>query len=236
MLLNKSVLAIVPARGGSKGVPRKNIRLLMGKPLVQYTIDLIKACEWIDSSLVSTDDEEILRLSNSLGMTAPFLRPTELSHDFVPDMPVLKHALLFEESRLGKQFDVVLMLQPTCPLRSPIDVLNCALLLLDGDFDAAWTVSETDLKYHPDKQLRISPNGEIVFFTEKGIEVVARQQLTQTYHRNGNTYAFTRNSILMSDSTLCGRTGALLLSDPQVNIDSPGDFLKAEALLRVKSH
>lgn len=232
MLANKSILAVVPARGGSKGVPRKNLRLLKGKPLIQYTIEVIKECHWIDHALVSTDDEEISKVAISLGMNVPFLRPLELAQDFVPDMPVLKHALEFEEKRLNKEFDVVLMLQPTCPLRVPSNMLECALLLLEGDYEAVWTVSQADLKYHPDKQLKISDSGHITFFTEKGGQIVARQQLSPTFYRNGNTYAFTRNSVLNSASTLSSKTGALLLKDDQVNIDSIEDFEKAERILQ----
>jgi CMP-N-acetylneuraminic acid synthetase len=232
MIRNKSILAIVPARGGSKGIPKKNIRLLAGKPLIQHTIEVINACDWIDVALISTDDEEIARICSDLDMSVPFLRPVELSHDLVSDMPVLKHALIFEESRLNRQFDIVLMLQPTCPLRHPTEVLDCLLLLLDGNFDATWTVSETDLKFHPDKQLRVSSGGEISFFTENAIQVIARQQLTSTYHRNGNTYAFTRDSILNSKSTLSGRTGALILKTPQINIDNLEDFYSAEIAIK----
>jgi CMP-N,N'-diacetyllegionaminic acid synthase len=226
-----SILAVVPARGGSKGVPKKNIRNLNGRPLIQHTLDVISACEWIDNVAVSTDDLEIMRVVKNLGFEVPFKRPARLATDDTPDMPVLKHALNQSERHFNRKFDVVIMLQPTNPLRKPQDVRVTVELLIDKEFDAVWTLSPTDIRFHPDKQLNLNSQGVLSFCTKNGRFISARQQLKTTYHRNGNTYAFTRHSILNSDSTMCANTGAVVFSDIQVNIDSIEDFTRAEEIL-----
>ena len=232
MIQEKQILAVIPARGGSKGIPKKNIHKILGKPLIEYTLDTLVKCDWIDKSVVSTDDVEIMNVVRSAGFEIHFQRPAPLAGDNVPDMPVLKHALIQSEICFKRKFDVIVMLQPTSPLRKPEDVRATVELLVERGLDAVWTLSETDLRYHPDKQLRINSDGSLEHYTDKGRLVTARQQLSRTYYRNGNTYAFTRSSILTSQSTLCANTGALVLQEAQVNIDSMQDIICAEKLLR----
>lgn len=232
MIQGKHILAVIPARGGSKGIPKKNIYKILGKPLIQYTLETLVECDWIDEFVVSTDDIEIMNVVRKAGFEIYFRRPASLAGDSVPDMPVLRHALIQSEIFFELNFDVIVMLQPTNPLRKPDDVRATVELLMDRELDAAWTVSETELRYHPDKQLRIESDGLLEHYTDKGRFVTARQQLNPTYYRNGNTYAFTRSSILTSQGTLCAKTGAVVLTDPQVNIDSMSDISYAEEIIR----
>src|SRR4051812_42339110 len=111
-----AVLALIPARGGSKGVPRKNIRALAGKPLLDYTIEAAGAARLVDAIVVTTDDEEIAAVARAGGASVPFLRPAALAQDTTPTLPVVQHAL-GELSRSGQEFNAVCLLQPTNPFR-----------------------------------------------------------------------------------------------------------------------
>src|SRR5262249_54021121 len=155
MYKNRRILAVVPARGGSKGVPRKNIHPLAGKPLIAHTGELVQSLGWFDRAVVSTDDALIAEAARQCGLEVPFFRPRELDGDLVSDYDVLQHALEETEREGGNRFDIVVMLQPTSPLRRPLHVQKAVDTLIDGGWDSVWTVSPTDLKYHPQKQLRV---------------------------------------------------------------------------------
>ncbi|NOT09707.1 MAG: acylneuraminate cytidylyltransferase family protein [Gemmatimonadales bacterium] len=217
------VLAIVPARGGSKGVPRKNIYPIHGKPLIAYTGELLQQLGFIDLAIVSTDDAEIAEAARAAGLEAPFLRPSELSGDTIGDTDVLRHGLAEAERISGSRFDVVLMLQPTCPLRKPAHVTATLGKLVDEGWDSVWTVSTTDLKYHPLKQLVVGPDGRMEYFDPAGSGITARQQLQPLYHRNGACYAFTRDC-LMARGIKGERSAALVIDDPLISIDTLEDL------------
>ena len=227
MYKNKSVLAIVPARGGSKGVPLKNIKLVRGVPLLALVAETINQISEIDKTVVSTDHDEIARVSETAGLSVPFRRPTALSGDRIGDWAVIEHALLESERIYNQKFDVVLMLQPTSPLRTKVHILQVLDKLIDEKRDAVWTVSETDLKFHPLKQL-VLDDGNIKFFDEGGKKIIARQQLTPVYHRNGLVYAMTRSCVLDQKSTYGKNTGAVVVNEPVINIDTADDFQKLE--------
>ena len=226
----RSILAVVPARGGSKGVKLKNLRLLQGVPLVAWAGNLVRQMPWLDRSVVSTDHAEIARVSCESGLAAPFLRPESLSGDRIGDWDVLIHALEMMEIMDGKRYDIVLMLQPTSPFRRPSHVKAAVEKLVRGGYDSVWTVSETDSKHHPFKQLILE--GEALgYYDERGRSIVARQQLTPLYHRNGAAYALTRECLLEQKSILGKRASAVVIRDPLVNIDSEDDIALAEFLL-----
>ena len=192
MIGSNKVLAIVPARGGSKGIKKKNIYPVMGMPLINYTDEVVKSCDWIDYAVVSTDDQQIGTVSK---LNFDFVRPNEISGDKVGDFPVVEHALLESERRCRKKFDIILLLQPTSPLRTEADMLEAVYKLIRGKFDSIMTVSETDTKGHPLKQFVIE-NNDINHWAEEGASIVARQELSKTYHKNGVVYAFTRDCII----------------------------------------
>jgi CMP-N-acetylneuraminic acid synthetase len=232
MLKGKSLLAVVPARGGSKGVPLKNIHPLAGKPLITHTAELIRACGCFDKTVVSTDEPRIAEVARTAGLDVPFLRPAEISGDRIGDWDVLAHALQETERLAGVQYDVVVMLQPTSPLRRVVDVHQTIERLLDGGWDAVWTVSATPLKYHPFKQLTIEDGGQLRLVDARGQGIIARQQLTPVYHRNGVAYAFTRRTVLEYRTLLPERATALVLDGEFVSIDTIADFADVESLMR----
>lgn len=231
MLNGKNILAVVPARGGSKGVPMKNIHPLAGRPLVSYVGDIAREVAIIDRTVVSTDDLQIGEVAKQSGLDVPFYRPEALSGDRIGDYEVLYHALMEMERLDNKKYDVVLMLQPTCPLRKPGHVQAAISMLIDGGWSAVWTVSPTDLKYHPLKQLTLSADGKMSLYDPNGRRIIARQQLSPVYHRNGAVYAFTRRCLLEEKTILPENSGALVIDTPMVSIDTLHDFETVEKVL-----
>src|SRR5581483_3524684 len=149
MVRNRRVLAVVPARGGSKGIPLKNLREVGGRSLIARVGDVIRAVPEIDRAVVSTDHEGIARAAEQAGIAAPFRRPEDISGDRIGDLEVLTHALRTTEQLDGVRYDIVVMLQPTSPLRRAADVSATIQMLVTGDWDSVWTVSQTDTKAHP---------------------------------------------------------------------------------------
>ena len=230
MLEGKRVLAVVPARGGSQGVKLKNLRQVAGLSLVAHVGRIVRQLPWIDRAVVSTDHDGIASEAQSAGLDAPFRRPSELSGDRIGDWEVLHHALQETERIDQTLYDVILMLQPTSPSRTPQQVTQAAEHLLEGPFDAVWTVSPTDLKFHPLKQLVID-GGRMRLSDPAGQGIIARQQLTPTYHRNGVAYAFTRGCLLEQKTTYGKRLGAVVIDEWVANIDTEQDLVLAEKCL-----
>jgi CMP-N-acetylneuraminic acid synthetase len=227
------ILVVVPARGGSRGVPRKNLRAVAGVPLVARVGLLVAELDFVDRAVVSTDDEEIAAVAEASGLAAPFRRPAALSGDRVGDLDVLTHALETCERMDGDRYDVVVMLQPTSPLRRPEHVSAVVEKLVRGGWDAVWTLSPTDLKYHPRKQLRLDGD-RLDFFDPAGATVIARQQLEPVYHRNGAAYAISRECLLSQKSILGKNASAVIVREPMWSIDSEQDFEAVETALRAR--
>lgn len=230
MLKGKRILAVVPARGGSKGVKLKNLRPILDVPLVARVGHCVADVLSIDRAVVSTDHDEIARVAGAAGLAAPFRRTAELSGDRIGDLEVLTHALEEMERIDDVVYDIVLMLQPTAPLRTAEQVQATLDKLIDDDLDAVWTVTPTDLKYHPLKQLALE-DGRLAFDHPDGAGVIARQQLYPVYHRNGIAYAFTRDCLLGQGAIMGRRTGAMVIQGPSVSIDVEDDFATIELLL-----
>ena len=227
MIENKKILAVCPARGGSKGIPLKNLMPFLGIPLVARVGHLVSEIPIIDRAIVSTDHQEIANVARESGLDDPFFRPENLSGDQISDAQVLIHALN-EMERIDKvQYDYVVMLQPTSPLRRKEHVIQTIEMLVHGNWDAVWTVSETDSKNHPLKQLQIQDE-QLNYYDFNGGKIIARQQLTPLYHRNGVAYVIARNCLLDNQSITGKRTGALLLEGPLVSIDTMWDLQLAE--------
>jgi CMP-N-acetylneuraminic acid synthetase len=230
MIENRRVLAVVPARGGSKGIPLKNLREVGGRSLIARVGDAIRAVPEIDRAVVSTDHEGIAKAAEQAGIAAPFRRPDELSGDQIGDTEILTHALEQSEEIDRTLYDIVVMLQPTSPLRKAAEVSAAIRMLVNGGWDAVWTVSQTDTKAHPLKQLTLS--GEALdYYDPRGAGIVARQQLKPVFHRNGIAYAITRNCLLGQRRIKGKRTGALIIEGEHVSIDTEWDFALAELIL-----
>jgi len=160
----------------------------------------------------------------------PFMRPEPISGDRIPDWPVLHHALNATEEDDNETYDIIVMLPPTSPLRKPEHITMTVEKLIDGNYDAVWTLSETDSKYHPYKQLTLE-DGLVGYYDDKGAQIIARQQLSSTYYRNGVAYAVSRNCLINSKSIKGHKTSAIIIDDPIVNIDTEFDFKLAEILI-----
>lgn len=227
MINGQRILVVCPARGGSKGIPLKNLQPFLGVPLVARVGHLVAEIPGIDRAVVSTDSEAIAVVAKESGLEVPFYRPESLSGDRISDLEVLSHALVEMERLDGVNYDVVVMLQPTSPLRQAEHVMGTINMLIDGDWDAVWTVSETDSKNHPLKQLTVK-DGRLDYYDQAGKQIIARQQLVPVYHRNGVAYAIRRNCLLGQKSIKGERTGALVLEGDLVSIDTYWDLELAE--------
>ena len=234
MRAGQRILVVVPARGGSKGIPLKNLHPVAGKPLLVYTAELVGQLPWVDRAVISTDHLLVRQTAQEAGLDAPFLRPPALSGDRIGDVEVLQQALAATENDDGTRYDIVVMLQPTSPLRRAGDVTAALDKLLAQELDSVWTVSPTDLKAHPLKQLVIDRHGRLDYFDPRGAAIIARQQLDPVYHRNGVAYVVRaeslRQGLLMGE-----RAGALVLDDVQVSIDTLDDVARVEKVLHSQS-
>jgi CMP-N-acetylneuraminic acid synthetase len=230
MIDGRTILAVVPARGGSKGIPLKNLRQVAGRSLIAHVGAVIRAVPEIDRAVVSTDHAAIAKEAESAGIAAPFLRPEAISGDTIGDVDVLSHALLATEAIDGRAYDIVVMLQPTSPLRSAGDVSAAIKMLVSGGFDSVWTVSQTDSKAHPLKQLTVSGDS-LEYYDPSGAGIVARQQMRPVFHRNGVAYAITRSCLLDQQTIKGKRTGALVTDGHHVSIDTEWDLELVEFLL-----
>ena len=227
MINGQRILVVCPARGGSKGIPLKNLQPFLGVPLVARVGHLVAEIPGIDRAVVSTDSEAIAVVAKESGLEVPFYRPESLSGDRISDLEVLSHALVEMERLDGVNYDILIMLQPTSPLRRAEHVMDTIEMLINGDWDAVWTVSETDSKDHPLKQLTVS-DGRLDYYDEGGKQIIARQQLVPVYHRNGVAYAIRRDCLLDQKSIKGERTGALVLEGNMVSIDTYWDLELAE--------
>lgn len=231
MYEGKRILAVVPARGGSKGIKLKNLRPVGGMPMVARVGSIVREINWIDRAVVSTDHDEIARVAEASGLDAPFRRPEALSGDRIGDLDVLIHALVATEAFDGCRYEVVIMLQPTSPLRRSEHVTATIKKLVDEDLDAVWTVSETNPKSHPLKQMVIGADGQMDYYDPAGSQIIARQQLSRVYHRNGIAYGIRRHCLLEQKSIKGEKTGAIVLDGDFISIDTELDISLTEFVM-----
>ncbi len=225
------VLGIIPARGGSKGVPRKNIKMLAGKPLLAYTAEAALAAKRLTKVILSTDDSEIASVGREVGLEVPFIRPEELAADDTPTFPVVVHAL-DEMKKLGEEFDAVCLLQPTSPLRSAADIDACIELLETSGADSVISVLPVPAEYNPHWVYLEGPNGELKLATGENQPIARRQDLPKAFHRDGSVYVVL-TAKLYEHGSLYGQKVAAFKSEIErsVNIDSTRDWVAAERLL-----
>ena len=175
--------------------------------------------------MVSTDHDAIARVAEAAGLAAPFRRPESISGDPVGDLEVLTHTLEEMDRVDGVTYDVVVMLQPTSPLRMAADVSGTPAMLVEGGWDAVWTVSESHSKAHPLKQLTVgTETRQLGYYDPAGKAIIARRQLTPVYHRNGIAYAITRDCLLGQKTIMGVRTGAYVIERIAISIDTEWDI------------
>lgn len=222
-----SILAVVIARGGSKGIPNKNLRLIGEDPLVSHIIkSALEAKKLVNFDLVfSTDSEEIRQVAVGSGAWAPFLRPSELAADNVPSWPVVQHAVNKAESIKQICYDLVVYLQPTAPLCRAEDILRC-IHALQKDAEAESAVAVTEVDTHPFRMKRMLSDGRLINYIDQGFEDMRpRQQLPKVYRRAGSVYA-SRRKVVMEDDTLVGDPciGVVVPPETAVDIDTEIDL------------
>jgi CMP-N,N'-diacetyllegionaminic acid synthase len=220
-----SILALIPARGGSKGVPRKNIRELCGKPLIAWSIEAAQKSKYIDRLVVSTEDEEIAEIARNYGAEVPFMRPPELSQDETSGMAPVLHAL---EQLPG--YENILLLQPTSPLRTVKDIDG--IIQLYNNNMAPSCVSVCEPSKHPQWMYQILKNGCLDSVIKKPL-INRRQELSEIFALNGSLYLaqtewFNRRNTFINEETL----GYIMPTERSVDIDSPLDWKWAEFLLK----
>lgn len=231
MYKDKKILAIIPARGGSKGIKNKNLKKIKNKSLVRRAIEFCKNQRQIDNIIVSTDSLKIKKESEKNGIEVPFLRPKKLSGDKVSDYDVLIDTLKKSENFFNKHFNFIIMLQPTSPLRTTKEFLDCLKKINNKKIDAIWTVNVVDKKFHPLKQL-VENNKSFSLFDKRGGKIIRRQQLKHTFIRNGAVYIFTRNC-LVKHKNIYGKKFDLLISKiNHISIDTYSDLFKVKRLIK----
>lgn len=233
------ILAIIPARGGSKGLPGKNLRLLRGYPLIYYMIKYALASKYISKVILSTDDERIAEVGRDYGAEVPFLRPEELATDTTPLNPVLQHAMAYYDS-IGWRADAVISLQPTSPLITP-DIIDSAIeLLFKTGCDSVATVS--DIKHgHPYRAKKMHDDGRLENFCTEfdGEKFINRQERPPAYAYNGAIYLRIREVVENWNGKDMGLgqdcRGLVIGHEYAVNIDNEFDLKLAEFLLNERS-
>jgi CMP-N,N'-diacetyllegionaminic acid synthase len=205
MIENKSVLAIITARGGSKGIPLKNIYPLVGKPLIQYTIDAALNSKYIDEVIVSTDNKKIAGISKNLGASIPFIRPAKLAGDSVSSEDVILHSLEWMEKKEKKQFELFILLQPTSPLRKSIHIDEAIELFYKRK--AVALISVCNVKQHPYWMKVINKEGKLQNLMVKNKVNTRRQKLPNIFIPNGSIYisdikAFNKCKSFITEKTI----------------------------------
>ncbi|HEY5153464.1 MAG TPA: acylneuraminate cytidylyltransferase family protein [Acidimicrobiales bacterium] len=220
-------LGLIPARGGSQGVPGKNLRPLAGRPLLAYTARDALA-SGLDRVVLSTDDEAIATVGRELGLDVPFLRPAELATSEAPTLGVVRHAIDVLAAA-GDDYDAVCLLQPTSPVRAPGLIDECLARLAASGADSVVTVRPVPLEFHPDWVYHLDADGGLALASGAAEPVTRRQDLTAAYHRDGAVYV-TRTEVVQAGSLYGHRVVGVVAAGPSVNIDTEDDFRRAEAL------
>ncbi|NLH10450.1 MAG: acylneuraminate cytidylyltransferase family protein [Holophagae bacterium] len=226
------VLGLVTARGGSKGIPHKNLAPLLGRPLLAWTADAALRAHNLARVVLSTDDVSIAEVGRALGLEVPFLRPPELARDDTPTLPVLQDVVRNLEAA-GEEYDAVFTLQPTNPLRLPSDIDGAIGLLERTGADSVIGVTPVG-DWHPARMKAIEPSGRVIDppFAE-AFEGQPRQTLPQLYLREGSVYV-TRRDVLMVRGSIKGDDcrAWIIPEERALNIDTPFDLWLAEQMLR----
>lgn len=229
------ILGLIPARGGSKGVPGKNIKFLNGKPLLQYTVDAAKQSKDLSKVILSSDNDAIIEVAKGLGLEVPFKRPADLAQDKSPTLPVILHALEYLENQ-GEHFDAVCLLQVTCPFKTGDFIDKAIKKFEDSNADALVSVQEVPDKFNPHWIFKENIEGNLKLFSNDEKIISRRQDLPKAYHRDGLIY-ITKTEVLKKQQSLYGDTLAFIISPPEfnVNIDTLEDWEKAENMLQTRN-
>lgn len=231
------ILGVITARGGSKGLPDKNIKPLLGKPLIAYTIEAALKSKVLDRVILSTDDEKIAAVAKEYGCDVPFMRPAELAGDVTPHLPVLQHAVTWLKEHEGYESDAVMILQPTSPLRQVFHIEEACEIMRKEQPDSVLSVTKVSDDCNSQKTMIVQENGRLVLLNGSPIymRVASRQDLRTEYKSVGLIYLFKTallfdkiNPNFYGERTLPYEVEEKYLSD----INSPSDFEAAEEALK----
>jgi len=224
----KKILCLVPARGGSKGIKNKNLQKLSKKSLIEITSNFINKIKYIDKKIISTDSQKIKEVSKKLGFEI-INRPKIISGDRVSDYQVIKHALTVLKKK-NLVFDYLIYLQPTSPIRRKKDLIKNIKTVISNNFDSCWSVSKIDKKFHPLKILNIRNKYLKLYNNNHGRKIIARQQLNDSYVRNGIFYIFKCKSLLKYKTIYLKKCLPAITKYNHINIDTKEDLLIAKKL------
>ena len=227
------MLGVITARGGSEGLPGKNVKLLRGRPLIAYTIDAARQSGVFDRLILSTDDPEIAETARRLGCDVPFVRPADLARDDTPHLPVLQHAVRWLEEHDAYRPEFVMILQPTSPLRQPEHIGESLQLIRSSGADSVVSVTAVPTHVHPLRTLRIDHSGAATLFvTGEPVRnrINRRQEMPDAWAMNGAVYLFRRSLLFDAAPSLYGdRCVAYIMpASFSVTIDDPDDWAQAE--------
>lgn len=225
-------LATICARGGSRGVPGKNLRLLCDQPLLVHTIAVARKCQSVNRIIVSTDDPEIKKVAGESGAEVPFLRPKELALDSTPKLSVIKHVVDYLESQEGYQPDIIVDLDPTSPLRTVADIESCIRMVRDEGAENVFSV--TRARRNPYFNMVEFISGRPRLVKSPAQPIVSRQQAPEVYDMNASIYVWKREVLMENDSIFLGRTKIYEMPEWAIDIDSETDFEFVEFILNKK--
>lgn len=237
--MKKKILAVIPARQGSKRIPQKNMRLLNNKPLIYYSILAAMKSKMITDTVVSTDSHKIFKYAKRFKkIYVPFLRPAKLSGDNIETCPVIKHAIIEMEKIKNTTYDLIILLQPTCPLRTYHDIDQSIKIYDKNKADSVISIVSVGPN-HPFRMKKIKNNGRLINFLPKSSEENMKpiQKLPTVYIRNGAIYLSTRNQIITKNSLVGKKVFPYIMTEERsVNIDTFEDlFLARKKINNIKS-
>lgn len=229
------ILAIIPARGGSKGVPGKNIKLLGDKPLIAYSIEQAIMSNSFENIIVSTDNQDIASVAKQFGANVPFIRPSELADDTASSISVVQHAVDFYEA-IGSFYDAICLLQPTSPFREKGFINKAITTFSNNDSDALISVLQVPHQYNPHWVFEPDSNGFLQIATGENELIKRRQELPMTFFRDGSIYLTKIDAI--KKGSFFGQKLSFIQTNPDLymNIDSANDWLQAEQKIQTILH
>ena len=232
MFYDHRIIAIIPARSGSKGLPDKNIRILNGKPLIAYSIIQAQEAGIIDEIFLSTDSQEYANIAIQYGANVPFLRSDELASDSASTWDCVREALE-QYHTIGKEYDIFVVLQPTSPLRTAGDIINAVKKMVLSNADSVVSVCEAD--HSPLWYNTLPENKSLKGFVRSEIMAKTRQELPTFYRINGAIYAISTSYFLRTQNIYDGNSFAYIMpKERSIDIDTLFDFSLAEYLLSLK--
>jgi CMP-N-acetylneuraminic acid synthetase len=230
--MRPSIVALIPARGGSRGILRKNIVSVGGKPLIAYTIEAARASRYVTHTIVSTDNPEIAEVSRQWGAEVPFLRPAELAQDATPALPVILHAIETLAAS-GEMPEVIVYLQPTSPLRTAVHIDEAVGLLRSSGADTVVSTVEVPHQFHPTSVMRMVSDGRLTTFDGKPVVPQSRHEKVPVYARNGPAVLAMRCASVLAKREIYGddMRGFVMRAEDSIDIDTPDDLREFEHIL-----